>query len=225
MNTKPLKSLLALLGISMLLGAGCSSVPTGRTGEERGSGTVYALKNPCILLTEIDISKLVGVPVPSDLTKHEGDGEIALTPEQVEDLLGRTPPGEAKSNPDKDQRELCQWGFKLHPSERVSPYGTAQLILVTGADVEKKFQVAIDIAKARSPSGGQPIDRLPGTAMWFSHPESRSIPTEHRREIHLQDGNLYLYLLADYSVKDLPLPAQDDLIKTVNDILAQLRTS
>ena len=217
---KYLKNFLALLSVSLLLGAGCGSAPTA----QRSSGAVYTLKNPCVLLTEEDISKLVGVPIPSDLTKHEGSGKVALTPEQVENLLGRTPPGEAKPNPDKDQREMCQWGFKLHPSERVSPYGTAQLILIVGENAQKKFQVGVDIAKKRSPSSGQPIDRLPGTAMWFSHPESRSISTEHRREIHLQDGNLYLYLLVDYSIKDLPLPAQDDMIKTVNDILTQLRS-
>lgn len=35
MDTKPLKGLLALLGASLLLGAGCGPVPTGRTEEER----------------------------------------------------------------------------------------------------------------------------------------------------------------------------------------------
>jgi hypothetical protein len=222
MHTKPLKGLLALLGASLLLGAGCGPGSAVKTGEER-SGTVYTLKNPCVLLSEEDVSKLVGVPVPSDLTKHEESGKIALTPEQTEALLGRVPAGEARPNPDKDQRELCQWGFKLRPGERVSPYGTAQLVLVVGDGVQKKYQVAVDIAKARSPAGGQTIDGLPGTAMWFSHPESRSISTEHRREIHLKDGNLYLYLLVDYSVKDLPLPEREDMIETVKSLLTQLR--
>lgn len=223
MDIKPLKGLLALLGAGLLLGAGCGPGSAVKTGEERGGGTVYALKNPCVLLTEEDISKLVGVPVPSNLTKYEGSGETALTPAQVEALLGRTPDREARPNPDQDKREMCQWGFKLQPGARVSPYGTAQLVLVVGDDVQKKFQVAVDIAKARSPAGGQNIASLPGTAKWFSHPESRSIATEHRREIHLQDGNLYLYLLVDYSVKDLPLPEQEDLIETVKSILTQLR--